>query len=293
MSLAEVRVTVPPGIGDVFWVHRKLLPHVAGVHCTLATTGGSDSPVERRAQAAVASWPGVLSVSYARVSQAEFDAGLAGPPPLTEVLTGRYRGVYAVNRPLERGTPLEAIDPGPVAWDAGLPLALPDVDLPAGRYLLVYVSGDAERHKTMVDRVWSPPEWEHFVRELLARYVTDPRLPVVLVGAEFDRPALMVVRNAVARGRRCPIHLRIGPDPPALNRLLKDCWAFAAYQSGLSILADHLGAWQVMLYFPRLRDMGYSWVRPEHRGRRFNWRLFSESPVAAAADLRLPPVSSE
>lgn len=282
-----VAVTVPQGVGDIWWVHQKLHPHFPSLHYRVLDLGGQVSPIVRRAEPFVRTWPGVAGVSYhaAATLPAWFHARDPVDRVLAQVAEGRPDVGYSVNGWLEDGVPLEQLDARPVARDLPLPQA-PLADLTPGRYVLAYASGDTVRHKHLGTRVYTPEQWVRLLDRVYRHAGLGREYPLVLTGAAFDYPLMGLLATLL---RKAGYRSRLACDhaPAAVYWLLANCWGFVGYQSGLNVLADNLGTRQLMLYFPSLKRMGDTWVHPARRATHFRWGYFDEDPAAVAE--RFPP----
>lgn len=298
-SVGRVRLMVPQGIGDVFWVWQKLR-HVPGVEeiefVVYRVAGAGHELIVRRAEAVIGALPKVAAVHYYAVPGAP--PWVAECRPLTQVLPAAaaagpvsdgWNGPgWAANAWLESGINLERIDPSlPVSWDTGV-TAEPVAGVEPGRYLVVYASGDTARNATLAERVWPAEGWARLADRVCYGAGVGTDLPVVLVGAAFDYPVLGAVADGLAR-RGFKTGILVDLPLPRLLGLFANAWGFLGYQSGLNILAATVGARQHIVYFPRIGRMGATWVRPEHRADgRFTWSTFDTDPDETAARIRFP-----
>lgn len=282
----HLTIGVPEGIGDILWVYRKVKPYTDTLDIIINHTGrqvrGPLDTIMRRSEAVIKSWPGVRSVGHRWNFRPWFkeEMTLADKFSVIRPLNNPPTIDLIFNRPLEKGIPLEDIDPGmPVMWGLELDKKRP-ADLPEGiekKYLSLYVSGDTIRHSHRNNR-WTLDHWVDFVRALdMFNGDIFRDIPIALVGAEFDRAALEYIAKRLNQFHKTV--LLINKPPAELYYILKHSRFFVGYQSGLSMLADEFDTPQLMVYFDELKDMKDSWVKPANRTNgKYNYGYFSEAP---------------
>lgn len=264
-----IDIDVVQGIGDIFWVYQKFFRYCDVMNFTVLTT--ARCPIQRRAQAFLKLLPKVGSVSYKTVETSRYNDVCGSYKSIWDVL---HRGdrEYACNRPLEQGIRLDALDnDAEVSWD--LPIFSLPREKPFKKYVLMYVSGSKP------DFTWDIAAWSDLALGI------RPDLPIILVGAKYDQDNLMPLHVDLAlRGRRNEVI--IGDHPAYLVDIIKNCELFIGYQSGLNVIADNFHKPQVMLYFPFLRSMMYTWCQPHHMDdRTFNPFTFESTPESILASL--------
>lgn len=281
------RMLVPQGVGDVFWIWRKLYPYYDEIRFTVIDTGDLPRPVARRAEPTIRSLPKVTSVDYERVKP--WPDWVSRKVPLAALLpeidAGR-RPAWAVNPWLESGIPLEAVDPKlEVAWDVPLPVR-PIKELADPKCLAVYLSGDTVRHGDH-ERPWSIDQWVQFVDRVCYFNGVGTSVPVVLIGAAFDYPVTARTADELnRRGFRTTVlnDLELGE----LVWLFANAKVFLGYQSGLNVVCDAAGGRQCMLYYPRYVPVGATWVHPARRTpEHFTYHSFAAHPEAVARTVLL------
>lgn len=253
--MSEITVDTVQGLGDLIWVLQKLTLHYERINLNVLHV--SDHPVQFRAWRFMELLKPVGRITYKPVTQEQYDAVAQGR--FVTPLGVREAVPYAVNRPLELGTRLEAIDEYPVDW--GLRFDVPSFRKPVSPYMLVYISGSKNI------RTWSPSQWIRFVAQAVSLYNTPPR--IVMLGAEYDRVPLKLVGTAL-EGMQLDVDYAIGLDPAGAVALIRDASLLLGYQSGLNVVADMYDVPQVMLYFPALAPMRYTWCKPSHQA----WDIF-------------------
>jgi len=270
----HICATVPQGVGDIFWCYQKLKPHCETISFKIAVLN-SACPVQGRAEKIILDLPGVTEVTLLKLNIKEYEQLIGARYSLDIILNNRADHIqtkYSVNHLLDNGVKLEALDALPVLYDVPLPLeSMPD--LPAG-YAVFYVSGTTANVKAQRDlKLWTYAAWAHLIKKA--------GCPVVLTGSEFDAEVMRQIKKL------CPeVTLVIQPEPAKLFYLLKNAAFFVGYQSGLSVLADNLGAKSLIVYFDKLPLMQDSWAHPARRETHFNWCYFSDGIEKAAAIMK-------
>jgi len=279
----RIHAVVPQGIGDIFWVYQKLLPFFDKIHFHIAATNPDDT-IQKRSVHFVASWPKVVGCDMRRVTQSVYDKTINGKHRLVDILAhvngpkAQAKEYYiGFNRWLEDGVRLEQIDPGfPVAWGVGLPEE--EAPVPYDDFVTLYVSG------TKAQFVWGMEGWERLTRAIYAKL--DYGKPLLVIGAEYDRHH---TEELAARLQGLTdITVRVGMNPAQVNRVLHTTSLFIGYQSGLNILADNFGTPQVMIYFPFLKNMMYTWCQPGHAESGLFQAFTFDTPPGAVADALKP-----
>lgn len=269
----EITLNVPQGIGDIFWAYQKIAPSVETIHLNILCTV-ADCPVQRRALDWIVLWPQIGRVAMTVVSDERYEAIAHARYDLGAILRANDDGPaefdYSCNGPLEEGIRLEAIDPEPVEW--GVPIATTACKLPRPQFIAGYVTG----HRAA--GTWELQDWA----TLFSRVARALSLPVVLIGAEYDRAALDVCGAMLGT---LGIDAAIACDwpPGRVLHLLRAARLFIGYQSGLNVLADNMDVRQLMVYFDHLELMQNAWCKPRNIRSRFFSALFREGIETAAA----------
>lgn len=230
-------IGVPQGIGDIFWCYQKLCQE--SLHFVIWITNHSE--VSLRSVPFVISWPNVEKVSVLKVTSEQYrDALLHGAD-----------NFFSCNHLLESGVRLEKI-PGPTGdcvtnWNVRLECLPPS--LPS-HYTCVYVSGSG--------RYWDVNRW----CDEISKYPA----PYVMIGASYDYDVQKQIVNRLEIR-----HHFVDSLPTTVYGILSQANFFLGYQSGLGILANHLGVASEMIYFPYLKGLMYSWNKPgvTYRARTF------------------------
>jgi len=185
---------------------------------------------------------------------------------------------FIANTYLEEGVSLEDIDKDlKVEWNMNLPVEEnPLVKDIAEKYLLLYVCEYTSRpDKDKNLKLWSTKEWAYLADKILKKKKSN--MPIVILGADFDSKVAEEVREILKKMGRKDVRLCIGQPPEKLFYTIKNCQYFVGYQSGLNILADELDIKHMIVYFPTLRQMKGSWVKPQNRTNgNFNYAYFDE-----------------
>ena len=266
-EIRYAKMVVPQGVGDIVWCYQLLKPHADRITFQVIDTPGTPRTINRRAELTIGALPGV-TLEYVPFPDDAPRDWITQPFPFVPALAKARKGEtisWCCNGWLEASVPLEKIDPTTaVAWDLGV-IPKPAHGLTAGKYLAVYVSGDAVRHRTLGEKVWSEDEWVRFVDRVAYRHGVGTRVPVVLLGSSFDYPVTASIADQL---RRKGFKVTTETDVPLaeLFWILHNAASFLGYQSGLNVFAEAAGCpHQAIVYFPRLTGLLDNWVRPDRR----------------------------
>ena len=276
----EITLNVPQGLGDIWWPYALAAPHFDRINLNLLTIG-SDAQQFRSCE-----WPGLLpkagAVNFRLVHSDDYGRRAATKTTAAEIVerweTGQHEQDLACNGWLEAGNRLEEL--GEPQWD--IDMRSEPHGLPYQRYVCLAVSGDTARHPS---GLWPIDTWLECVDLLYRRYEWD--LPVVLLGADFDRPATEPLAEGL-RARGYTVDLLVSNTLCARKvDAVKRCAFFLGYQSGLNILADNFNRPQLMVFFNRLAKMIRSFAKPANLAAGlFNPALFRDGPAAAVGSIR-------
>jgi hypothetical protein len=281
--MKSITLTVCQGIGDIFWVYQLFAPHVDAIRFRVLHCPGNDRRVASRATEFISSLAKVQSVTGLFATETDYRKVSHGRFSVEHVLRAGG-GMYACNDLLENGVRLDACSPLPIEETVEIPME--PINLPV-RFIAGYVAGG-----TLVPEqvrrvgVWSVDQWAVFLREFYARQTE--RLPLVLIGAEYDRSA---AESLAARlDGLASIDLRIGlPIAQSSYVISRSDW-FLGYQSGLNVIADQLNVRQLKMFFPCYPKMLYSWAKRSNIERGiYNAARFDQSPAEVAGFLIAQP----
>lgn len=275
----EITIRTVQGIGDIFWVYQKFAPYFNRINFTIYVT--KDELVQRRAVDWLSILPKFGTAAIEIVSNQQYDRAASRYSRMQDRIDDYKAGrpvEYSINRWLEEGHRIDEIDPGAkIETDVGID-ATARPETPAGDYLTLYVSGSATNK--IIQRnpkygSWDCRKWARLTHGLLDRI---GNLPIVMIGASFDRPAIEEMHNRLTPRRS--VFVMIDQPPAHVCGVLKHSKYFVGYQSGMNIVADALGARQIMLYFNFLRPMFNTWCRREHIGGKFQPACFEDDTAA-------------
>lgn len=226
--------------------------------------------------------PKVSHVTTRMVTPEAYNKLIETPGSLKRILDDPSRGVfdYCCNSQLERGVRIEDIDPG-LAYEETVAVKTRERPVPP-EYVVVYVSGSTcEDVFVRQNSLWSTKQWAEFVRLFYRKY--DISLPIVILGASYDQQAAREVLSAL---RSAGMIAEAVIDAPAaeVTYVIKKAKCFLGYQSGLGVLADNFDVPQVMMYFPYLSSMKYTWCKKSHIGKTFYADTFSRLPPDVVSD---------
>ena len=257
--MRTANVTVPQGLGDIFWIYRKLYNYFDRFNLSITITDPNNT-IENRSVKLLSDLPKVESIDtvvWPRERQAKFWKSV---PKLDELYPDGFDGdvtfEYICNKWLEDGRSLETLDRYfDVAWE----FSLPDepVDLPE-RYVILYVSGGVQH---LGRSSWRISDWALLPNAYFQR---KEKCPVVLIGAEFDRWSLDKMKKILLAYEIETIE-RVDLNLGQMCHVINNAEMLMGYQSGLNILADHLDTRQLMVYFNHLPWMRETWVKPPNR----------------------------
>jgi len=266
-------ITVPQGLGDIFWVYRLVYNHFDHIHFYIASIP-KDTIISERSLKLFNSFPKVESVQMKVMQASDYQRFIMKAAPLTSLFDKNKDVVHfnvCCNRWLEEGGYLEDLDPRlSVAWE--IPIPIKKVKVPS-EYLVLYASGEGRHLK---QTVWHPLVWAAMADQYL--HMTHQRhMPVIVIGASFDAPVQDKI-CAYLKEMEIPYAHHVDLPMDELCYVLKNSKCFIGYQSGLNILADHLDVNQLIVYFnthPKLTD---TWVKPANRKNGlFQYCKFEES----------------
>ncbi len=253
----EVTVLVPQGVGDIFWVYQKLSPYFDRINFEIATV--EHNVVQMRAYHWVRLLPKAGRITFPIVTGDHYEKIVCMRPKVSDLLkdyeNGRKRFDFSCNNFLENGTRLEDIDQSlPPEWN--VQVKTEHIDLPFSDYLILYVSGS---NKTTMH--WPDKQWVDFTFDFYKKY--DLKYPLVMIGASYDAATVSEMSEEIKKSG-IPVKTYIDLPPGQVCHLIKNSLYFIGYQSGLNILTDNFDIPQFMLYFPRLKDMLYTWAKKEN-----------------------------
>lgn len=278
--MTELTLTVPQGIGDTYWVYQVFAKHVDALHFRVATVVGCPAWLENRADGFLKGLPKVRSVGRELMSREEYLATMRDRFDGGAVVSAGG-GRVGCNGYLEAGERIETVWPGhEVYWNPPLPMACPEQTLPR-EYLLLFVGeGSGMRDNPDTAGAWTPEQWAEFTKLVIEK---SPRpLPVVVVGAEWDRHA---GERAIAglAGAGIEAFNLIGLPIAETTWLIRHARLFLCYQAGLKVIADRFDVPQVVLWFPRLDKMRFTFCKPHNiSSGRYQAFLFTQTPHEAA-----------
>ena len=258
-----ITVNTVQGIGDIFWVYQKLAPYVDTINWRIWVV--SDSPVQYRSREFLSLLPKTGTVKFPLVELAKYHELARTSHPLQEVL--KHDAVnYAVNYALEQGNDFYTMDYSytPLArveLRCGSPRPIDDV-------LCLFVSG------SRLDYVWSTEQWASHTDYLLRVLGLST---VVVIGADWDQWAANEVSVYLQRMGHNVVNYCKQLNLAETIKVIRSSYFFFGYQSGLGVLAENYNVPQLMVYFPFLRNMMYTWAKPDSRHSRYHAMTFDEA----------------
>lgn len=280
----EITISTVQGLGDIFWVYQKVAPYFDRIHLQILIV--DDSPVQKRADEWVRLFPKVGVVSFRLVQPMQYHILAKAKFPLHSIIDQWRKGIdnipYSVNAFLESGTRIDEIDGGS-SVDIGINLPTEHVDVPFPEYLCLYVSGAMKQLNHHTLGAWNIDSWVELIEKMYARY--NKRLPVVLVGANFDIEAIEELKPRIQRRLNVDCQSYVQFKPAQVIDIIKKANVFVGFQSGLNIIADNYNVRQVMIYFNMLKDMSYTWCKKGNVKTVFHAFTFNDTTDQIVASL--------
>lgn len=276
--MRSINVLVPQGIGDIFWCYQKLSPYYDEMHFKVGVT--ERSHLQQRAGQIISVLPKVKSVQMQLIDCGTMSILTHGRPKVQDLLDDPTKSlkVFTCNGWLY-DTKLEDIDPGlEVHYD--IPLPISDEMEIKDPYIVLYVSAS-----TMAEGRWTPEEWARFVYSFKKYHNLE--IPIVMVGAEYDRVVMDMVEEVLLIKYQTRVHKYINFPPHQLFFIIKHAKVFIGFQSGLNVIADNLDVRQLIVYFSFLRDMKDLWGKPRNRGTLFHYCWFDSDMMQVIREFRI------
>lgn len=248
--MKEITLYTPQGIGDTFWIYQKFVNHVDIINFGIMSF--KDTEVSDRALEFLSDLPKVGKTFMHKTDRNVMRKVINTRFDQNKTL-GHKSTYYSCNKPLEDGIRLEGMDTHSVEW--GIDIPCKSVDLPKD-YILLYVSGNKAQYG------WSASKWAHLTKSIWKKF-NDKKLPIVTIGATYDMKMLKDIENLLRRNGMRVISKTNMPIKES-TYIIKNATYMIGYQSGLSIIADNFDTKQLMVYFPHLEKMMYSWAKPEN-----------------------------
>jgi hypothetical protein len=180
-----ITVDVVQGLGDIFWIYQKLAPFYQTINFNICCVTLDN--VQRRALPWMSLLPKVKEVTMKLVKGPVYAQMATTKYNLAEVMqawnAGKTPPPYAVNKWLEEGVRIDEIDQSPV--EKNVALKSEHFDVPFEKFMTLYVSGNAKK-KGLPS--WSIQQWLEYIDLFYVRY--NPDLPIVVIGADFDKEAI-------------------------------------------------------------------------------------------------------
>jgi ADP-heptose:LPS heptosyltransferase len=243
-QLGSISVEVPCGVGDIWWTYQKLSPYCKKLNLRILIV--DNGITQKRAEPWLRCLPKIGKIDYRMVSSPYYDEVAGTQYKVQDILDHPNEWLpYALNKPLEQGMRIDDIDQGyEVAWDFKLKSkAIGEHD----DYVLFYTSGNKP------DYTWDCMKWA----ELLRMVPIDT--PIAMMGASYDQGVLEQVQQCIPNQSQ----LYIDVEPAYVVTLIREARCYLGYQSGLNVVAEHQHTPQLMVYFPYLMPMLYTWCRME------------------------------
>jgi len=275
----EIALNVCTGVGDTFWVYQKFAPHFDNITFNICQVGDTD--VQARAKEFLKLLPKVKQVNSRIVSSRIHHNLINQPYYMKDIIRNYNKGKnvefdYSCNLFLEAGIRIERIDPDfPI--EETVEMRTEPYPLPYKDYICLTVSG-----ATMIEDVrkrvgvWSVNQWVSMIDSFYRTY--NLKYPIVMIGANYDEKAMEPISNDL---REKGIEIETYIDLPPINvcSIIKNSLYFIGYQCGLNVIADNFDVPQLIVYFPNLERMMYTWCKKRNIDNRiFNAVTFRQKP---------------
>jgi hypothetical protein len=287
--MRDITLRVCQGIGDIFWVYQKFSPYFDAINFTISSVG-PNAAREQRAIPFLKVLPKIGNITvqpttsddYTRIAQGYFSMSniMKKYGPRSKIFD------YACNKPLEDGIRIEMIDPEyPIEETVPFPIEI--MPLPFDNYLCLYVCADIKKEvPAKIHGLWEANKWAEVIQILCQKQKT--KLPIVLVGAFYDLDVIVDLERSLKQMdfQTCVF---VDLDFKNLFYVIKNSQFLVGYQSGINIITDNLDVPQLMIYFPILEKMMYTWAKKKNIDAGiFNAALFSQNHIDIAKNLKIP-----
>lgn len=282
--MKSINIRVPQGIGDIFWIYQKLALSVETINLRIGVV--SEDPLQFRSTDWLRILPQLGNIEFEKMTGERYGEIAACKKTVEQLFQESDSAPdafldFGMNKWLEDGVKLGEIDKPdfPVDWNVHLPM-IPR-EQPERPYAILYVTGSMHHAPALKQGAWNTRKfancWEHCVAKL---GLQDHQL--IIIGATYDLPVLAEARNLLSRFNPTII---CNDSPKAVLGLLKGADFMLGFQSGMCILADHVGIKkQLMVYYDHLAPLATAWPKPENIGASYRHAFFSMDPEQAAAE---------
>ena len=281
----NITLNVPQGVGDILWVYQKFYDHVDRINFNIIVTQhqyNENSKLRDRSVNFIKLLNKVNNINllvkpssyYHQVSNSTYD--------MKDILDKNQPSDYSCNHALEKGVRIEDIDEKysvhhniHINQDNNNSILKEKTDK---SYIVLYVSGstlnkDAQRKNSL----WSIVQWCQFIDLFFDHHnLSKKEYDIVIIGANYDMLVVSKI-NEILRLRYSVLNF-IDLNPFDLISIIKNSFYFIGYQSGLNVIADIYDVPQIMVYFPYLENMLYSWCKKDHIKSIFFATTFNNTP---------------
>lgn len=285
--MKSINITVPQGIGDIFWIYQKLALSVGTINLKVGVV--SDDPLQFRSTEWMKILPQVGKVEFEKMTGERYSE-IANCKITTEQLLEKAKAApdawhdFGMNKWLEDGVALDKIDDPerfPVDWNIPLPYLKRELPRP---HAVLYVTGSMHHAPALKQGAWNTRKfttcWEHCVEKLGLQ-----GHQLIIIGATYDLPVLAEARNLL---QRFDPTIVCNDSPAAVMGIMKGADFMLGFQSGMCILADHLNVRQLMIYYNHLKPLATAWPRPDNlENGKYNIAFFNDEPEIAANQIAI------
>jgi hypothetical protein len=283
----EISVTTAQGLGDIYWAYQKLAPYFSQINFNIASFEGDTYKTATRAVDWMKCFPKVNQIQIKKIAVAQADALFHQYARIMDALEAYQRQeevFYVQGQWLAEGVRLENIDPGSkIEWD--FELLHESYSLPFSEYTILYVSGAGETAPVLKadhHQLWELYKYVELLEGIYRKY--DKNWPVVILGAYWDKLVEEPLKKILTeRGfNNCSVFEQ---HPLYVIDMIKNAKLYIGYQGGMSCIADQMGIPQIMLYYPHIAPMIFSWCKPQHIRNTYYGTTFANSPQKIVEEL--------
>lgn len=279
-DVKSITLNVCQGVGDIFWVYQKFAPHFDEINFCITHVSSGAKKIQHRANNFLRLLPKIKNISFRVVSSQIYDKLASSRFSMKEIMEKYQEGErifdYACNYPLEQGIRIEEIDSNyKIEESTNIVSENYPLQFNSKEYVVVYVSGTTMQTDVVEKlKLWNPKKWAEFVDGFCKKY--NMKKNIVFIGASYDLEASNTTCEFLSE-LKYKTSIVIDSNPANVINILKNSQSFIGYQSGLNIIADNLDVKQVMIYFPYLKNMLYTWCKKKNIGNTFFASTFDKN----------------
>lgn len=285
MIREKIRLNVCQGVGDIFWVYQKFSPYYEKIDFCIRQVPNNPGKIQNRAIDFLKLLPKVDLVTTKEISHERYNFLASNVFSMKNIFQrNKLTNDYSCNYLLEQGVKLREIDPEyPI--EETVDIRIDSCPLAFSDFITIYVSGGtSDSNITNLHKVWTPNQWVEFINLFYEKYKIN--YPIIQIGASYDMNVLLSIEEKLKKNNY-RVHTYIDAWAANVIYILQKSKCFIGYQSGLNVLADNVNTKQLMLYYPQLEKMKYTWCKKDNEKTLFHADLFTSSPCDVISNLKL------